>query len=60
MLECKQSQYSNCSHSRANDSGGFSPISPITEPIKLTVIYILTKFDDWLLIVDATLSTNKM
>ena len=42
------------------DSSG--PIDSIIEPVRaLVVIYILTKFgDDWLIFVDARVSTSKL
>ena len=62
MLESKQSNMTNfrIQGQTTRDSSG--PIDSIIEPVRaLVVIYILTKFgDDWLIFVDARVSTSQL
>ena len=62
MLECKQNQIWQFSHSRADNSDSSGTISSTIKLISdLMVIYILTKFGiDWLIFVDARVLIRKL
>ena len=61
MLECKQSQISQFSNSRANNSNSSGPIRSIIELIRsLMVTYILTKFGIDFLNICRCQSVNKV